>query len=239
MNQPQCELLEWDTEFFGFPIARISAGLLTPDELRSVLSWCNAEHIRCLYWLVEGDAVAAIRLAEEHQFRFVDIRLTLDSKPDAAQHRIQSTRRASEEDLSALATIAGYAHADTRFFRDPNFPRDRCRELYAVWVQKSIRGYAERVFVAEHNGMPAGYITCHAKGDVGEIGLIAVAESARGKGLGSELIAAALQYFAESGTKQVRVVTQGHNVAAQRLYQRYGFLTCSVQIWYHRWFPQI
>jgi ribosomal protein S18 acetylase RimI-like enzyme len=33
----------------------------------------------------------------------------------------------------------------------------------------------------------------------------------------------------------VSVVTQGRNVAAQRLYQRAGFVTASTQLWYHRW----
>jgi len=30
-------------------------------------------------------------------------------------------------------------------------------------------------------------------------------------------------------------VTQGSNIAAQRLYQRSGFLPKSVQLWYHFW----
>jgi hypothetical protein len=34
----------------------------------------------------------------------------------------------------------------------------------------------------------------------------------------------------------VNVVTQGRNSKAQRLYERCGFLTRSVQLWYHRWF---
>jgi hypothetical protein len=32
------------------------------------------------------------------------------------------------------------------------------------------------------------------------------------------------------------VVTQGHNVAAQRVYQREGFLTKTVSLVYHQWF---
>jgi ribosomal protein S18 acetylase RimI-like enzyme len=31
------------------------------------------------------------------------------------------------------------------------------------------------------------------------------------------------------------VVTQGRNIASQRLYQKHGFVTQSIQLWYHRW----
>jgi hypothetical protein len=31
------------------------------------------------------------------------------------------------------------------------------------------------------------------------------------------------------------VVTQARNVPAQRLYQKCGFITRSVELWFHRW----
>jgi hypothetical protein len=31
-------------------------------------------------------------------------------------------------------------------------------------------------------------------------------------------------------------VTQGRNLAAQRLYQRTGFLIRDLQLWYHKWY---
>jgi hypothetical protein len=34
----------------------------------------------------------------------------------------------------------------------------------------------------------------------------------------------------------VKTVTQGRNIPAQRTYQRCGFQTAAVQLWYHRWF---
>jgi hypothetical protein len=33
------------------------------------------------------------------------------------------------------------------------------------------------------------------------------------------------------------VVTQGNNLAAQRLYQTCGFLSRDLQLWYHKWYP--
>jgi ribosomal protein S18 acetylase RimI-like enzyme len=71
---------------------------------------------------------------------------------------------------------------------------------------------------------------------VGSIGLFAVAQEFRRKSLGRQLVAAALEYFRHNGLAQATVVTQGRNLASQRIYQRCGFLAESVQLWYHCWF---
>jgi ribosomal protein S18 acetylase RimI-like enzyme len=44
-----------------------------------------------------------------------------------------------------------------------------------------------------------------------------------------------VRWFSEEGVEVVSVVTQARNVRAQRLYQRYGFTTRSVKLWFHRW----
>lgn len=93
------------------------------------------------------------------------------------------------------------------------------------------------MLVAERDSKPAGYIACNWTADAGQIGLIAVAGWARGAGLGRALVTSSLGVFRQNGAKRISVVTQGRNIASQRLYQRCGFLTHSVQIWYHRWFP--
>jgi ribosomal protein S18 acetylase RimI-like enzyme len=67
--------------------------------------------------------------------------------------------------------------------------------------------------------------------------LVAVGARFQGRGLGSELVHAALHWFARQGVSHVSVVTQGRNSAAQALYQRCGFRTAATQWFYHRWFP--
>ena len=71
---------------------------------------------------------------------------------------------------------------------------------------------------------------------MGEIALVGVQARARGRGIGQALLQAARTWFEENGLRAIRVATQGRNLAAQRLYQRNGFRTETVQLYYHRWF---
>ena len=88
-------------------------------------------------------------------------------------------------------------------------------------------------------GEPGGYVTCELEpgGRQGKIGLLGLAADQRGRGLAQALAGRALGWFFTAGCEQVSVVTQGRNLAAQRLYQRTGFLTQKVQLWYHKWAP--
>ena len=70
----------------------------------------------------------------------------------------------------------------------------------------------------------------------GQIGLVGVHPDARGNGVGAALVNAGLRWFGSVGARDVAVVTQGQNVTAQRLYQRCGFATSRIELWYHKWF---
>ncbi|MCS6772452.1 MAG: GNAT family N-acetyltransferase, partial [Kiritimatiellae bacterium] len=94
-------------------------------------------------------------------------------------------------------------------------------------------------YVADHGREIEGYVTCKLLGaGVGQIGLFAVSAPARGRGIGRHLLNAAIQWFAERDCRAVDVVTQGSNVAAQRIYQRHGFVTRDVSVWLHKWFAK-
>jgi dTDP-4-amino-4,6-dideoxy-D-galactose acyltransferase len=237
-----CRVLDWDSEFFGQKIAQVTVNTLESGEMKRVIAWCGAHHIRCLYFLAEADRAQTVRLAEDNGFRLVDTRITLGKKLHQAQTVPNGTtpnvvRRCRPGDVTSLRTIARASHRDSRFYYDSNFPRSLCDHLYEVWIEKSCRGYADVVFVVESRNRPAGYISCHLLGKrKGKIGLVGVAPHSRGRGLGKALISQALRWFSQQGVRDVTVVTQGRNHRAQRLYQQLGFHSRSVQLWYHLWF---
>jgi len=232
-----CHQLVWDSEFFQRRIARATPDRVTEESVREIMAWCASNRIDCLYLLVPADDFKAIGLLEESGFHFVAIRTTLEIPigslpPQTAVFRIRDAR---PEDISALRAIAGVSHVDSRFYNDGHFPEERCRALYETWIEKSVNGEAQAVLVAEWAGAPVGYITCHFSPGAAEIGLLGVSENAQGKGLGSQLLRESLRWFKQQGAKEVTVVTQGHAVRAQRVYQKAGFITRSIQLWYHYW----
>ncbi len=231
--------LPWDSEFFGFRIGRAQGNRLTPAGREALLQWCADERIRCLYFFADGEDGATLEQAHVGGFKFVDLRVDLAmelargvSRPSPAEFRLVRS-----EEISVIEAMARGAHTDTRFFKDTGFPALRAADLYARWIQRDFREH--RVFVAGGpDGTMAGYVTCQldvARG-IGRIGLIAVAEAARGRGLGRALVQGALAWFREAGCREVRVATQGTNLAAQRLYQAFGFRTAETTVTFHRWF---
>ena len=236
-----CEFLDWDSTFFGRRIARVLGSCLTEKSINDIDSWCGEHKIDCLYFLAAPSDQRTARLAQENGFRFVDFRVTLDlgiSKASGPCGGATGTmiRKATEADLDSLKALARCSHRDTRFYYDGNFPLRRCDELYETWIEKSCRGWAKNVLIATNRAEIEGYISCHVpSARSGQIGLVGVSEKAQGKGVGNELLINAIRWFCEEGVEIVKVVTQGRNVRAQRLYQRCGFVTRSEELWFHRW----
>ena len=97
----------------------------------------------------------------------VDVRITLEHRgspgsdiPAAANQAVIRDYRPT--DLAALREMAGRLHQDTRFFFDRRFRRSRSQELYRIWLERSCGNSQGRVFVAESNHQPAGYLACSA-----------------------------------------------------------------------------
>lgn len=230
------ELLPWDSEFFGFPIGRISERD-GPNSIAQSLARADGNGIDCLYYLVPADDVPALHDALRHGFEPYDIRVEFErllggpAPPDADA----PVREAELADEPVVAELAAQTIAPTRFTFDDHFPPERIPLLYAEWVRRGLRsGPARRVLIAEP---AAGFVVCGLGNEdaIGSIELIGVARRFAGRGIGRVLMHKAHALMREAGCDRTRVVTQGRNVAAQRLYQCLGYRTVTVAWWLHRW----
>jgi GNAT superfamily N-acetyltransferase len=116
--RPSCELLDWDSEHFGFPIARLRGSRLDEASAAEVDEWSRARAVRCLYFLADPEHAETTDVARAHGFAPVDVRLTLrhdrDPLPEVAP--AVAIREARPEDASPLRRLAARSHHVTSYY---------------------------------------------------------------------------------------------------------------------------
>lgn len=230
--------LDWDSSHFGIRIGRVLPIVGDGSHLEEALAWANTDSLDCMYLLLDSNDLVTIRLASRLGWRMVSTRVTLGAELSALVKSPTLLRQADAGDLPYLKLLAMRSHTDSRFYSDGNFSASACDKLYASWIERSVLDpkFAGAVFVPEpEQSEPGGYITCAIKDGVGDIGLIAVDPKLRRKRLGTRLLAEAARWFSEQGAKRVSIVTQGCNMPALRMNERFGFSIESIQLWFHWW----
>jgi dTDP-4-amino-4,6-dideoxy-D-galactose acyltransferase len=137
------------------------------------------------------------------------------------------------EELENLAYLSGRY---SRFRLDENFEPDDFYRLYKTWIIRSIqKEIADNVFIIKENNAIVGMVTLKYGEENGTIGLMAVSESAQGKGYGKKLIKSCMYDLHKRGISKIEVPTQANNIAACRFYEKCGFTNQSVSNIYHFW----
>jgi dTDP-4-amino-4,6-dideoxy-D-galactose acyltransferase len=237
-----CDILEWDSAFFGRRIARYLPARCVGDAARALAAECAERAIECVYVLIDAADAESIANLQRMQAFLADVRLTFDAKISLDTDRptpvqtISHVRRACESDIPALRRIASESHRDTRFYADAHFPSKRCDCLYETWIENSCLGYADAVLVADDAAKPVGYVTCHKSGSGGgHIGLFAVEAQHERCGTGTSLLHGARAWFSANDVRSMRVSTQLRNLRAVRFYGRDGLLVETAHFWFHYW----
>jgi len=239
------KLLPWDSDFFGFPVAFLSCLKLNSAIVKFVFNFCKRHSVSLLEYLCDCHDRESVLLAERTGFNFADIRLTFERFIDP---RIQvpdlppgfTFTLGEERDVGRLMEIADGLYLSSRYYFDLNFPRDKVQQFYQDWVRKAVFGtFDDQAFVLRRDGDPVGFCTVkYEPAACARIRLVGVDPRHKGWRLGPLLVAHTLRALAGEGVRYVQVVSQGRNYAAQRLYQRTGFVTKETELWYHRWFKE-
>ena len=121
---------------------------------------------------------------------------------------------------------------------DPRIDDFKADELKASWVHNSMTGRADAALVVLQENMARGFVVCMFDGETATIDLIAVASSARGAGLGKQLVKGALDHYGDRAQK-MSVGTQDTNAASIALYQGFGFREIEQHITFHWINPRV
>jgi dTDP-4-amino-4,6-dideoxy-D-galactose acyltransferase len=234
--------LEWDSNFFGINVGYISSLRLTPNIERNIKKFVRKEKIDLLEYLCNCHDRESVSIAEINDYSFVDIRITferiLSDKIIVEEANEFSFRNGEEKDIEKLRKIAKGIYKHSRYYYDTNFDREKVFEFYSGWVEKAILGrFDDYAYVLCHNTEPVGFctITEHSL-DAASVGLLGIDPNYTGNRLAQYLLNMSMLKLQQKGIKYMDVVTQGRNYAAQRLYQKCGFVTKMTGLWYHKWF---
>lgn len=221
--------LEWDSDFFGFPIAFIEVGLGNERQVKAELDRFLSAGCKLIYVfshkpldLSDYDSCLADKkrsyILTEPVF-----------KEDGNHHAIFENK---SEMLYELAYQAGI---HSRYRTDPHISEDTFKKLYRAWIDNSIhKGFADYVLACIENDKAVGLITARKKKDEISIGLFATDREYRGKGIGSKLIQEIVNIGAKENL-QVEVTTQADNLKACKFYEDKGFQVKEEEYVYHVW----
>jgi dTDP-4-amino-4,6-dideoxy-D-galactose acyltransferase len=232
--------LEWDSSFFGFPIALIQQETVSEEELSSALAQLKAEGVKCVYWPASAAHPELIRLAGKYNGKWVDTKIIYSRNLagitfNYAEKLYINPYQAAEpdEELIQLAIASG---AYSRFKKDERFGWQNFEKLYRQWITDSVKKkIAEAVFVSRFQNDLTGFITAGGKNGIGVIGLVAINEKYRGVGIGNMLMEYTLTWFNKNGYQKVEVATQQENKAACSLYEKFGFRPEKIYHYFHFW----
>lgn len=248
--------LQWDTAFFGVPMARLDGFLRGPEatsgDLRAAIHEALAglrvrgfRHVTAKVDVADMDLVAAL---EGAGFRLMDALVTYFThphrEPPTEVREVGKIRPLEPRDVDEVLAITevAYARFPGRFHLDPHLPAERTRDFYMEWARQCCAGrMADRVVVAEngHGGLhgwastrrvePAssvGGITLWA----GSLGACRADKPGAYAGLIRSL--AAVNHAAGEVTE---TQTQNHNIATVRIYDAVGARYVRADYTFHAW----
>jgi RimJ/RimL family protein N-acetyltransferase len=246
--------LPWDTEHFGFSMAQIRYLMADGDYARAhsikvrliafISSYCKEEGTVHISGRVDAEDISSIHALESSGFKLVDTLVKYVF--NCHKHRIYAVkdlckvRMFKDQDLLILKEIARVAFTKDRFHSDPGFDRKKADELHVKWLEDLCRGEHERIFVAERNGRPIGFLAFRLKKEleklmgckIGGHGLNAV--SFQAKGAYPSLVKALLQ-DSILHYDYLEFDTQVKNYEVLKVWQRFGFDFKRAQYTFHKW----
>jgi dTDP-4-amino-4,6-dideoxy-D-galactose acyltransferase len=237
-------ILSWDSDRFGFPVARLSSSI-TPDDLAKAVEQLRAHGVRLGYLSTAAERALDEGTLSRYGGSLVDRRITYVAEVSANGVSREVAARTSAPAVapyaeptvtSELRSLARQSGEHSRFRTDPRVPAGVFESIYDAWITRSVRlEIADEVSVVRANQRIVGLITLRAIEEIAEIGLLVVDASSRGQGYGRSLVRYAGEWGRRRGLTAIRVVTQRANQAACALYESCGYVIERIENVYHFW----
>ncbi|MGV6988957.1 dTDP-4-amino-4,6-dideoxy-D-galactose acyltransferase [Testudinibacter sp. P80/BLE/0925] len=228
---------DWESDFFAMEIGRLqftggeNAAPHTVQGNESAV-FAPFELVQCK---IHADQAERIHRLQQLGFQFVEGELDFClplSETKSARNELQT---ANDRDLDELENLFGDAFQLSRF-RQPWFSAQQNRTFYRTWIGKAVSAQFDDVCLVQRgaDGSIQGAVSVRSVDtENARVGLLAVAENARGQGVAKKLVQSAVDWSAQRQRQQLWIATQSGNQAAIKLYQQSGKIA-QVAYWFYR-----
>lgn len=227
------EYLDWDSSFFGLKIGKFHVSTLTIEDVDVLLNQKQLQSYDLVYVFVDTPTKESSDYLLVNGGTLVDEKVIYEkSVPKGVHQHLDLINYHGEctEQLINLALASGHSSR----FKVDNRLNHKFEEFYTLWMKKSVdKVLADNVFICQKDDKILGFVSIKIKDTMGQIGLIAVDEQQRGKGIGRALIAECDMLLMSKQIATHQVVTQKQNFGACALYEKCGFKIKEIQTIFH------
>jgi hypothetical protein len=232
---PTVTVLDWDSEFFGFPIGSVALEGATEESLHGIDEQARDLGLHCVYGALHEVDTTTSFVVQGGGFRFVEaaMRLGRPAGPFETRPTSSTWRRGTPEDLDRLGPSIDTLAPWSRFAADPRFGADAAARLFRAWVERAARDGDEHLLLVTED--PSGAITglsTNVRHPVHRVDLMGVIE--QGSGAAWQLMEGLLDW-ADGGAVEAGPCA-ARNVAPIRYLEHCGFSVVASEYRFHRWY---
>ena len=221
---------QFNTEIFNMKMGDIEdlEGEVTQEDVQSMIECARIQDYQHLNVKIPIREKDKTNLFLRNGFYLVDTQLMflLKSKNVYVGGGTASTvsyREFCENDKEWIMNIAQNAYILDQYHSDRALEKSLCDQYYARWAKNCCEGFSDKTMViALPDNRVIGYITFDYKNGNAIVGLAAIEEAYRGKGLFSLMIEETLRMQKMNNIKKMYYGTQLSNIPVLKIMGRYG-----------------
>jgi hypothetical protein len=230
------EPLEWDSAFFGVPIARADLDGATADTIRAIGTEARARGITCLYATLEPNDEIAAYLLQASGYRLVEVSINFERPgiPYTPRPSPSVVRPGTPGDVPTLEPAIRTMAAWSRYAADPRFGPDAAWRMHQAWVERAARGTGDRALVVAEDESGVTGMATFGRSHVPRIEFAGVTKPATG--VADALMVALFEWAAGGPTEAGWAAAR--NIPCLRWLHRWDFRASRTRYVFHRWFDE-
>lgn len=231
------EILDWDSDFFGFTVAKIKNDFLIAGDGGELFECLKSKEVKLAYYNTKSPLDEFFFDNKNYEIKLVHKRILLEKNLTKVTKLHENItfydKEYPDDNMIKLAQRAG-VHG--RFGTDSNISSEKYNELFKEWMTNSVlKRMASDVLVYTEDNEIVGLATVKLESDFAYMPLFAVKREFEGRGISFALMRAVESVALERGYSKVLGGTQDLNLKALKVYERYGIQVIGDEYIYHLW----